>query len=135
MVKGENSGTPTRRPAWSWAEHGTSWSDADWRGNRAGDEGTGQQESSGSGNEPAALELQRMAAGPIEPIVEEAEQPGESNTEELQIQVEPCAQEPVAAPAEVAIADPTDEGHLSPQQWGSAATAVLVLQQYLLRSR
>ena len=79
-----------------------------------------------------------MAAGPIEPIVEEelesndlldvsgaAEQPGESNTEELQIQVEPSAQEPVAAPAEVAIADPTDEGHLSPQQWGSAATAVL----------
>ena len=103
-----------------------------------GEEGTGQQESSDSGNEPAALELQRMAAGPIEPIVEEelesndlldvsgaAEQPGESNTEELQIQVEPSAQEPVAAPAEVAIADPTDEGHLSPQQRGSAATAVL----------
>ena len=123
--------------SWSWAEHGTSWSDADWRGNRAGDEGTGQQESSSSGLEPASLELQRMAARPIEPIVEEelesndlpgvsgvAEQPGEANTEELQIQVEPSAQEPAAAPAEVAIADPTDEGHRIPQHWGFTSSSI-----------
>ena len=43
------------------------------------------------------------------------------------------AQEPVAASAEVAVADPTDEGHLLPQHWGSAATALLPAVCYVVK--
>ena len=56
---------------WSWDEYGTSWSEADWRDNKTADEEARPQGSSSSGTEPAALELQRLAAHPVEPIVEE----------------------------------------------------------------
>ena len=123
---------------WSWDEYGTSWSEADWRDNKTADEEARPQGSSSSGAEPAALELQRLAAHPVEPIVEEelestelpgepesAELPGEPITEEPQTQAEPHATEPAAALVAVECADPAKGGNLLPQQWGPAATALL----------
>ena len=56
---------------WSWDEYGTSWSEADWRDNRAVSDEARPRGSSSSGTEPAALALQRLAAHPVEPIVED----------------------------------------------------------------